>query len=151
MNPQFKVNYHDKSKNLPRDLISRSHDVYEKRLVSLPASLGMKYIDKFGQEQLIANRGVSLAGIPEEISVQEKIKLINQKNAKLPKIGIKQGLHNPIFDKYKDALPQLQLAKPIYQIPKTQVKSPIVVSRSPANLVSKNQQKLFINSPEWWG
>lgn len=132
LNPQFKINYHDKSKIAAREIISKSYDVYERKGLGphqyQANNYGMKYIDKYGQEQSIVPRGVNLNGVPEELSLQEKIKLINQKNAKLPKIGIKQSLHHPILDKYKDALPQLQMLKPLHESKVTRVKSPIVVS-----------------------
>jgi hypothetical protein len=104
-NPAFKYNYHDRSKGLKHEINSKSYEVAPGRLRNkshlddIPAlAQPLRIRDRYEEFVIAVPRCVNMEGIPQDLTLQEKIRLINEKNND-PKRPNKPGvsLLPPVF------------------------------------------------------
>lgn len=145
------ANYHDKNRYVVDASVSRSHDApgrYRGRLREemMPAMLQpvkkIQKIDDYGG--FGGSRGAENERIKEKLSVQEQIKLINEKNA--AGLLAKGTERKMLLGGGLGRLPPLAAVEGENRAGRL----PLILSRDIGN-IEPQKQRDFLKAPEWWG
>lgn len=151
LNPAYKINYHDRFKGMDHQPNSRSYDG--------PAIRGQRRLREELSPNVMAPKHVPVKSMHpamqiereyKEVSLQERIRLINEANTKKLKINRNSPVVHSLLDRRQAPLPPVGSSqKPKETLGGIPQSLPPVSSR-PSLLVPKKSPHIM-QPPEWWG